>query len=289
MKTILLLGVTLIIALTSRLVQKQAIDDKDFKQRYGPWCVIAGGSDGLGEAYARQFAKRGINLVLISRTKEKLHNTSQAISLQYGVEVRALVGDLFNTRQVIQDLDDMTRDVEVGSLVYNAAYYSVGSYYNQTTNNIQDSIDICIKTPSLMVNSFLNSFKKRGSGGIMIVSSILGLFGTKKLPMYAAVKSFQTVLAKSIWDEAREYGVDVTSPVLGVTSTPASDKVRSLCSPFSEQTPEDAAYESVAHMYSRVGPVINAGWYNKVVSSVLHVMPSSISTQFVWPLILGSC
>jgi short-subunit dehydrogenase len=39
----------------------------DFSDRYGPWALVAGGSQGLGAAFAEELAGKGLNLLLIAR------------------------------------------------------------------------------------------------------------------------------------------------------------------------------------------------------------------------------
>jgi 17beta-estradiol 17-dehydrogenase / very-long-chain 3-oxoacyl-CoA reductase len=47
----------------------------DFSERYGEgsWVVVTGASDGIGIEWARSFAKRGFNIVMIARTPDKLN------------------------------------------------------------------------------------------------------------------------------------------------------------------------------------------------------------------------
>ncbi|HEY9595794.1 MAG TPA: SDR family NAD(P)-dependent oxidoreductase, partial [Spirochaetia bacterium] len=48
----------------------------DFRIRYGSWAVVAGGSEGLGAAFAEQLAEAGMNLVLCARRAETLEKTA---------------------------------------------------------------------------------------------------------------------------------------------------------------------------------------------------------------------
>ena len=62
--------------------------------KYGPWGVVAGGSDGVGAAFATGMASRGINVVLVARRVSVLEASAEDIRERYGVEVRAVPLDL---------------------------------------------------------------------------------------------------------------------------------------------------------------------------------------------------
>ena len=63
-------------------------------KKYGPWAVIAGGSEGIGACIARQLAKSGINLILVARKVEPLETVAASIRSETSVEVRILALDL---------------------------------------------------------------------------------------------------------------------------------------------------------------------------------------------------
>ena len=43
-----------------------------FRKKYGPWALVAGASQGIGESFAHEIAKKGINVILVARRKEIL-------------------------------------------------------------------------------------------------------------------------------------------------------------------------------------------------------------------------
>lgn len=66
----------------------------DFSDRYGPWALIAGGSEGTGEAFARRLAAEGINLVLLARRQVPLDSLAADVRAEHNVEVRTASVDL---------------------------------------------------------------------------------------------------------------------------------------------------------------------------------------------------
>jgi 17beta-estradiol 17-dehydrogenase / very-long-chain 3-oxoacyl-CoA reductase len=69
----------------------------DFKE-YGSWAVVTGCTDGIGKAYAEQLAKRGLNIVLISRTLGKLQKQSIEIEKKY--KTQTLIIDVDFTSRI---------------------------------------------------------------------------------------------------------------------------------------------------------------------------------------------
>ena len=66
----------------------------EFYRRYGPWAIVAGASEGLGQAYAHVLAERGVNLVTLGRRAEPLERDAELLRRRHRVEVRPLAIDL---------------------------------------------------------------------------------------------------------------------------------------------------------------------------------------------------
>lgn len=90
----------------------------DLATRYGPWAVIAGGSEGVGAAFARRLAEAGVNLVLLARKEPPLLGTARECEAS-GVQVRTLSIDLADPSAAQRVVDEVA-GLEVGLLVYNA-------------------------------------------------------------------------------------------------------------------------------------------------------------------------
>ncbi|HOO69998.1 MAG TPA: SDR family NAD(P)-dependent oxidoreductase, partial [Bacteroidales bacterium] len=90
---------------------------KDFKSKYGPWAVVAGASEGLGEAFARDIASRGINVYLIARREEKLKELTGIIQRDYKVQAQYRKVDLSDPGQIKDFFSQL--DVDAGLVVYN--------------------------------------------------------------------------------------------------------------------------------------------------------------------------
>src|SRR3546814_14066374 len=94
-------------------------------EKYGPWAVIAGGSEGVGAAFADQLAAAGLNLVLLARKPGPLEETAEAVRRTHGVEVRTLSVDLTEPG-VTKQIAELPEDGELGLLVVNAGANTYG-------------------------------------------------------------------------------------------------------------------------------------------------------------------
>jgi len=232
--------------------------------RYGPWAVIAGGSEGVGASFATQLAEAGINLVLLARKPGPLEETAQA-ARALGVEVRTLAVDLTDA-DAPKLIADVTSDLEVGLLVYNAGANTYGhEFVTGDLERFQQVIDLNITAQMALVQMFGAPMKERRRGGILLVGSLAGFLGQAQISIYGAVKAFCRIFAEGLWLEMREYDVDVVEFVLGVTRTPAMERAGlSFDIPgLHVSEPDDVARQALASLTE--GPVQVAAGNEKAV------------------------
>lgn len=192
--------------------------------RYGPWAVIAGGSEGVGAEFARLLAVAGINLVLLARKPEPLEATAAACR-EHRVEVRTLAVDLVHAAAVEQIIE-ATDGLEVGLLIYNAGANTCSEHFlDGELAEFQRIIDLNIGAMLALVQHYGRPMRARRRGGILLVGSMAGYLGSVRHSVYGGVKAFGRIFAESLWLELRGYDVHVLELVLGVTRTPAMARV----------------------------------------------------------------
>jgi uncharacterized protein len=192
-----------------------------FLERYGPWALVAGASEGVGEALARAFAAQGLNVVLLTRRRAVLDAVAASIEAEAGVKARAVAVDLAEEGTVARVVD-ATADLEVGLVAYNAG--SDPNYEPFLAQSVDGALALVRRNclmPVQLCHHFAGPMVARGRGGIVLVGSGAGLIGGPNIVGYAATKAFDIVLGESLWAELHETGVDVLNLVLAVTDTPA--------------------------------------------------------------------
>ncbi len=225
---------------------------------YGPWAVIAGGSEGVGSAFADSLAQAGINVVLIARKSGPLEETANKVRA-HGVQVRTLSLDLLLPDAVAQ-IRQVTDDLEIGLLIFNAGANSYGhEFVTSELDKVQGVIDLNITRQLELAQHFGAKMKERGRGGIMLLGSLAGYMGSEQQSIYGAAKAFSRVFAEGLWLKLKPFGVHVVELVLGVTRTPAMERagLRFDIPGLNVAEAEDVAREGLEHLAD--GPVWIAG------------------------------
>ncbi|MXX74828.1 MAG: SDR family NAD(P)-dependent oxidoreductase [Holophagales bacterium] len=194
-----------------------------FRDRYGGWALVAGASEGLGASFAECLAERGVDLVLIARRESLLEDLADRLRERYGVEVRPLAMDLASPG-LADALAAATEDLDLGVLVYNAAFVPVGRFVEADVDALERAVDVNVRAPVVMLHTLLPGLERRGRGAVILMSSLVGLQGTPRVAAYAATKAFNTVLGEGLWQELRESGIDVVACCAGAIPTPGYER-----------------------------------------------------------------
>ena len=189
-------------------------------EKYGPWALVIGGSEGVGAEFARQLAADGFNLVLTARKLEPLEELKAELEAK-GTEVRVVSADLKKS-DVLATVRKATDDVEVGLLVYNAgANDTRGLFVDLPAEVTEGVIAINVLGQMNFARHFGKLMKDRGHGGIILTGSLGGYLGSPTLVAYTSAKAFSRIFTEALWAEMQPLGVDVLHLNIGFTATPA--------------------------------------------------------------------
>jgi short-subunit dehydrogenase len=189
-------------------------------QKYGPWALVVGGSEGVGAGFARQLAADGFKLVLTARKQGPLDELANELRAG-GAEVRVISADL-SKHDALDTVRSVTDDVEIGLLVYNAGANNTRGNYLELPREVPDAvIAINVLGQTEFARHYGQAMKARGRGGIILTGSLGGYVGSGTLAAYSASKAFSRVFTEALWSEAQDYGVDVLHLNIGFTATPA--------------------------------------------------------------------
>ncbi len=236
-----------------------------FKEKYGQYALIAGGSDGLGFAFAQALAQRGLNLVLIARQEERLKAAAASLKETYSVDVIALAADIADYGNVKKLIG--TLNVSIGLLVYNAAFAPIGLFENTSEEQLALAAAVNVKTPLLLAKLLSAPMIRQKRGGIVLMSSLAGAQGSPNIAAYAATKSFNAILAQGLWEELKPHGIDVLACCAGAILTPGYQQAKKAKAAPGTLSAQDVAEKTLNALGK--GPIIVPGIVNKIGRFVL--------------------
>lgn len=170
--------------------------------KYGPWAVIAGGSEGVGAEFAEQLAGDGFDLVLIARKPGPLEDTARQCR-DFGAQVRTLAIDLLDPDAVAR-ITAQTADIEVGLLIYNAGANTCSKpFLDAELSEFGRVIDLNVTRMLQLVQHFARPMRSRGRGGILVVGSMAATHGSMRQSVYTGVKAFSRLFAEPVAGAAR--------------------------------------------------------------------------------------
>jgi short-subunit dehydrogenase len=222
-----------------------------FLEKYGPWGLVIGGSEGIGSAFARKLAERGLNLVLVARKPGPLEETAEKIR-ELGVEVRTLSADISKPREALAAVRQITDGLEIGFMLYMAgANLTRGVFPDVDLELARKVVAMNVDGQMEFTHHFAGPMKARGKGGIVLVGSLAGNVGSPMIAHYSAAKAFSRIFSEAIWFELKPFGVDVLHLNINFTATPAM--VRLGYDVSTAEDPEAVAEEGIQHIAD--GPV----------------------------------
>lgn len=206
----------------------------------GSWALVTGATDGIGKAYAKALAKKGLNVVLVSRTLSKLEDVAKEIESESKVQTKVIAADFTGGAEIYETIAKQTTGLEIGVLVNNVGM----SYANperflelpEQEKLVANLITCNIFSVTRMCSLFLPGMVERRKGVVINISSLSAVIPAPMLTVYAASKAFVDKFSDDLATEYAKHGILVQSVLPGPVATNMSKIRRSTwmaCSPKS--------------------------------------------------------
>ena len=223
------------------------------KERYGPWALIVGGSEGIGDHLARQLGAAGINIILVARKAAALAETSRKVQAT-GAEVRTLQLDI-GRADMLERIREVTDGLEIGLLIHNVGgAQGFGPLVDCKLEEVMAAVMTNPVALTKLAHHFGKPMAERGRGGILMLGSIAGNAGCYFLATYSAAKAFNQILMEALWAEFQPRGVDVLAFPIGAADTPSRARSGTVdAEEMPVAKPEDVARQALKELPN--GPV----------------------------------
>ena len=253
----------------------------------GKTAVITGASSGIGLGYAHEFAKRGANLVLVSRSGSVLEVLADELKAKYQVNVDAIELDLSNLGSGQELLKELSRKkLNTDILVNNAGFGTNKRLAKEDRAEIQREIVLNVVTLVDLTAAVLPEMLKRNFGVIINIASTASFQPIPGMAVYGATKAFVRSFTEAVWGETVGTNVRVLTVNPGATATEffnvANATPAGKLAPVSEVV--DATFKALAAKKSK--PSIVVGGRNSFMAHATRFIPQKAVIKVAGKLFL---
>ncbi|MBP6596532.1 MAG: SDR family oxidoreductase [Arenimonas sp.] len=247
--------------------------------------LITGASSGIGAAIAREYASRGVPLVLVARRAERLNALAAELSGQ--VDCVVIAADLADPATPARlYAETQARGLRVGTLVNNAGYGVPGRFLSAPWKTHADFLQVLMTSVAELTHLYLPAMEAAGHGRILNVASLAGLVpASAGHTLYGAAKIWLVRFSESLDQEVRKHGVHVTALCPGMTYSEFHD-VNGMRDKVSKLprllwlSSEDVARIGVDAVESGKVRVISGG-ANRVIAGLCKLLPDALARALI--------
>ncbi len=243
-----------------------------------PRALVTGASAGIGLAFAERLARDGYELVLVARRRERLEALAKRLEGSHQTAVEVLVADLTDAGDLLTVEQRVAAVPGLELLVNSAGFGTAGSFRALDPDTEEREILLNCLALVRLTRAALPPMVKRGSGGVINVSSMAGFLPSPYNATYGATKAFVNSFTEALAEELRGTGVGVQALCPGFTRTEfqeVADVDTSAIPGFAWMEPEPVVDASLAALKAR-DVVCVPGLRNRVASWTARSLPRSL-------------
>jgi short-subunit dehydrogenase len=183
--------------------------------------LITGASSGIGEAFAKALAAKGVDLILVARSEDKLRALARQLNELYSRRVEVVTADLSvagSAAKVHAAAEAL--DMPVDLLINNAGFGTVGAFAKQDPERERQEILLNAAAVVDLAHAFLPAMLARKRGAIVNIASASAFQPLPYMSVYAATKAFVLSFSQGLRGEVRNKGIKVLAVCPGPVDTP---------------------------------------------------------------------
>lgn len=245
----------------------------------GMTALITGASSGIGEAFSQALAARGINLVLVARSGQRLATLAAHLKEQHGVQTTVIASDLTlptaaaTVAQAIQE-----RGLSIDLLINNAGFATQGHFEAISPERDREQIGVDVAAVVALTHAFAPAMLARRSGAIINVASLAAFLPTPYMAVYGASKAFVLSFSQALAEEFGRQGMQVLALCPGATETGFFSVAGEVPGAERLRTPQQVVNTALRAL-ARNRTVVVDGRTNAVIAQLSHALPSRLATR----------
>ena len=181
--------------------------------------LVTGASSGLGALYADRLARRGYDLILVARSRDRLNTLAKRITDETRRNVEILVADLGNRAELATIESTLRNDASITLLVNNAGVGTHTPLLETDVDAMTSLIALNVTALTRLTYAVAPRFVARGKGAIINISSVVGIAPEILNGVYGGSKAFVLAFSQSLHHELAAKGIQIQAVLPGATAT----------------------------------------------------------------------
>jgi short-subunit dehydrogenase len=246
----------------------------------GKTALITGASSGIGRAFAHALARRGMSVVLVARSEERLRALATELSERHGIRTEVIPVDLSQEDAIRQiQLDVQQRGLVIDLLVNNAGFATNGYFETLSPERDHDQVMVDVTAVVDLTHAFVPALLERSPGAAIInVASTAGFQPLPYMAVYGASKAFVLSFSQALAEEYRTRGLCVLALCPGATETAFFDVAGEAASFGRRRTPEQVVATGLRAL-ERGRSVTIDGFFNTLAAQLTRFFSRRFITR----------
>jgi len=181
--------------------------------------LVTGASSGIGAVYADRLARRGYDLILVARNKQRLASLARRIAHDTGRPVETVTADLTDAADLRRVEQILRTNADISLLVNNAGVGAAAPLLASDVDKMEEMIGLNVTALTRLTYAAVPGFVARRNGTIINISSIVAIAPERLNGVYGGTKAFVLALTHSLVHELADKGVHVQAVLPGATAT----------------------------------------------------------------------
>ncbi|HEX7866329.1 MAG TPA: SDR family oxidoreductase [Variovorax sp.] len=181
--------------------------------------LVTGASSGIGAVYADRLARRGFDLILVARNRERLEALAAKLTRETGCKVEVLPADLTDRKDIALVEAALRTRGDVTMLLNNAGFGAAAPLLGSDIDRMEEMIELNVSVLTRLTYAAVPGFVERGAGTLVNIASIVAISPETLNGVYGGTKAYVLALSQSLQHELKDKGVRVQAVLPGATAT----------------------------------------------------------------------
>lgn len=181
--------------------------------------LVTGASSGIGAIYADRLARRGYNLILVARNRDRLDGLAKRLSDETGRVVEVVTADLTDKADLARVEALLRTDASITALVNNAGFGATAPLLDADVETMDEMIALNVRALTRLTYAAVPGFVVRGGGAIINIASVVAVGPEILNGVYGGSKAFVLAFSQSLRHELKDKNIHVQAVLPGATAT----------------------------------------------------------------------